>query len=48
MLAAVQGFVLKDVLFGGRKGDPTKYDVVCSSGCILLLYSVILTRSIET
>ena len=35
MLAAVQGFVLKHLLFGGKKRDAKKYDVVCSFAFIL-------------
>ena len=37
MLAAVQGFVLKHLLFGGKKGDAKKYDVVCSFVVILYI-----------
>jgi len=35
VLAAVQGFVLKHLLFGGKKRDAKKYDVVCSFAFIL-------------
>ena len=43
MLAAVQGFVLKHLLFGGKKGDAKKYNIdlfLCGHCGYSVLYCV--------